>query len=125
MKKKVEFDANVRCGAKPDHRPTRWIPVPDDLYEWIPMHVVDDQIESVERFHVTLSPVEDPELCRRVEDPESFVPQDKPDYKTMWKEAIDMLTYVYHTPTKKTDWTLVEKLFAKHTPQTGVKKEET
>lgn len=71
-------------------------------------------------LHVTLSPA-CPERSRRVQSQE-------PDYKAMWEEAIDMLTYVYHTPTKKIDWTLVEKLFAKHTPQgdqTEVKKGET
>lgn len=70
MEKKIKFDANMRAGAKPDHHPIAWIPVPDDLYGQILLHPVNDQWESVKRFHVTLSPVEDPERSRRVEEPD-------------------------------------------------------
>ena len=55
MEKEIEFDANVRAGAKPDRYPIAWIPVPDDLYKRIPTHFVDGQCESVKRFHITLS----------------------------------------------------------------------
>lgn len=117
MKKPIEFDANVRCGAKPDHHPTGYIPVPDDRYKWIPMHVVGGQIESVKRFHVILSSVEDPERSRR-----------EPDYKAMWKDIRRHVSAIgSHLINASTIYTEIQIIEAKHTPQdnqTGEKKEK-
>lgn len=67
MEKKIEFDANMRVGMR---HSIGWLLVPNDLYMRIPTHLVDGQRESIERFHVTLSPVEDPERNRRVQSQE-------------------------------------------------------
>lgn len=122
MKKEIEFDANMRAGTKSTHYPVGWIPVPDDLYEQIPTHLVDGLCESVERFHVTLSPacpVSD-EVCSK-----------ELDYREMYYELMGLVhgqsTCVRATIERHCDL-IEEARKAKHTSQgdpTGVKKEET
>lgn len=121
MKKKIEFDANVRTGTKATLYPVCWIPVPDDFYEQIPTHFVDGQCESVKRFHVTLSPVEDQDSV------------EEPDYEAMCEEIMATIETLMVAAKKaridvprvkvKTLEKTVREIEAKHTPQAGVKKE--
>lgn len=127
MEKDIKFDAHIRTGGKSYRDPTGWISVPDLIYVNIPTHFDKFSGESVSvvKFYVTLSPIGDPE---------SFVPQDKPNYKAMWEE----LKADAEKPDKKIECALhaciiaqrimlkneMNRIQAKHTPQAKVKKEE-
>lgn len=118
MEKPIEFDANVRVGAKPDRHPVAWIPVPDDLYARIPTHLVDGQCESVERFHVTFSPVEDQGSV------------EEPDYKVqvaqICQDLKSLLSKVEMNYVRQGIISDIKEILQRNQLQSpGVKKEET